>query len=1137
MRKRTRRLLSLLLSLLMVLSLAPTAFLSEGAGGIRPEDFSLHDNLGQLQGSGNTYSIVLEPKTDASSAAGTRISVLLAQNDDPDIRRTPVVWASKDSSVATWSQTSSENGEGREVSIVGQNPGTTEITASIGGVTCTIAVEVSGIRLSDELANPEKGLVLTENQSRTLREGEDYFLFGHAKNTTEKMTAQEATGKSFIYIQPPSSKSSVIIEGRQAGTGTVRLGLTGAGHSYSQEFRVEVTSTIEEIEWTEGCSPSAPLKFSALENLINQKCQLATGYPLKSVIGLSVPTDAGTLYLNYKSPEDVGAGVGSSVTYYARSAARGPYISDITFVPKSSFKGEEAVITFTGEADTGSSDQSRTFRCRIRVKLTDTKSELVVTTKREVPVKLDSTLFSKICQEQAGSPLDYVIFTQPPASQGGLYRDYKDEWNYAAKVSADDRCSRKDIDNITFVPAKGFVGEVRVSYAGYSVAGTRFNGELVVQVKQGLDDGISYNDNGGGKITFRRADFDAYCENATGLAISEISFTTPPASQGTLYLSWNGYTGTQVTDGTSYYPAQVDWITFIAADGFEGVVRVPFSGTSRSGETFTGTAELHIQSTGTGNGDINYACMPGQSVKLSVSDFANFCQTLTGKRLHYITFQTLPDFSQGALYHGRTSAGGMGTRVTMATKYFYSATPYIANLSFWATDQFHSVEIPFTGASVSGETFTGILAISTGAGAGSNAAGSVSYSVLGANLVRFSGKDFDDACRKATNNALAYLRFGLPGSGQGILYYDYRSETNPRALDTDTTLFLSGEVSVDKVSFMPAKGFAGTVSIPFTGWAIDGREFQGTVQISVGASDAMGGMVRYMSKGGPVHFNGDDFRMASGGSPATLRLTRIPSDSEGAVYYQYSNPTKYSWEGNTTTTYSLSSDPTISNLTFVPKAGFYGTVDIPYTAADAGGTQSAGVIRISVEEPNSSSVFTDLDSYSAQTKSAVEYLYAMGVVVGVGDGKYAPDASIRRRDFCVMLSRAFEFDVGSTAKGFSDVPAESYYAPAVNQMYALGVVNGIGKNMFSPNAAITRQDASLMVQRALSLAGISVPNGGSESLAAYGDRGRVAGYAQGAVGGLVQLGIFPTGSDGNLSPRSNLTRADMALLLHRAMTQ
>ena len=446
------------------------------------------------------------------------------------------------------------------------------------------------------------------------------------------------------------------------------------------------------------------------------------------------------------------------------------------------------------------------------------------------------------------------------------------------------------------------------------------------------------------------------------------------------------------------------------------------------------------------------------------------------------------------------------------------------------------MDIPFTGASVNGQSFTGVLTITSGAGAGSGQPGAVTYTAVGQTPVPFSGSDFDAACRQATNAALSYLQFALPSSGQGILYYDYRAGTAPTSLNPGATLYRSGETSVDRVSFVAAKGFSGTATVPFTGWAIDGRQFQGTVQITVRADAALGGLVRYESWGEPVHLNAYDIQTASGGTPVSLRLTGLPEAGSGKLYYQYNGPTQYSWQGNTSTIYSLYGDPTVSSLTFVPKAGFYGEVSIPYTASNGDGTQYNGTIRITVSEPAASANFDDLGGYSTQMKSAVDYLYNLNVVKGTGDRRYEPGKSIRRGDFCVMLSRAFQFNVGSSVQGFSDVAPESYYAQAVNDMYALGIVAGVGGGKFEPSSTLTRQDAALMVQRALNQAGISVPDGNAAALASYSDRSRVADYAKGAVSGLVQQGLLPT-SGGRISPRNDLNRGDMAILLHRAMTK
>ena len=87
-----------------------------------------------------------------------------------------------------------------------------------------------------------------------------------------------------------------------------------------------------------------------------------------------------------------------------------------------------------------------------------------------------------------------------------------------------------------------------------------------------------------------------------------------------------------------------------------------------------------------GAGDVSYSCAPGGYVKLVTTDFNSLSMDLTGQRLHYVVFNALPDLNQGTLYHNRTSAGAIGARVTTATKYFNSATPYLTNLSFWVRE-------------------------------------------------------------------------------------------------------------------------------------------------------------------------------------------------------------------------------------------------------------------------------------------------------------------------------------------------------------------------------------------------------------------------------------------------------------------
>ena len=226
------------------------------------------------------------------------------------------------------------------------------------------------------------------------------------------------------------------------------------------------------------------------------------------------------------------------------------------------------------------------------------------------------------------------------------------------KVSSTQKYDQSEINDLTFVPAPGFSGTVRIGYAGYSVSGGKYTGELVITVTQGLDAGIELYDDGRGYITFSTGSFESFCSAATGARMGYVSFTPPSTTQGNLYSYWRGgdNRGTLVTAEDRYYPTgaprvvhavvplplvvlvqlplahrgqgedhiaeggaqlaladladlvtaedryyptgapRVEQVTFVAAEGFHGTVRVPFRGVDINGKEFSGTAELNFRS-------------------------------------------------------------------------------------------------------------------------------------------------------------------------------------------------------------------------------------------------------------------------------------------------------------------------------------------------------------------------------------------------------------------------------------------------------------------------------------------------------------------------------------------------------------
>lgn len=86
----------------------------------------------------------------------------------------------------------------------------------------------------------------------------------------------------------------------------------------------------------------------------------------------------------------------------------------------------------------------------------------------------------------------------------------------------------------------------------------------------------------------------------------------------------------------------------------------------------------------------------------------------------------------------------------------------------------------------------------------------------------------------------------------------------------------------------------------------------------------------------------------------------------------------------------------------------------------------------------------------------IDSLAASRIVFGDG-GKFRPDATMTRAEVCALLAQAL--DLYSTANGcFTDVAKGSWYAPSVNAMAAIGLVSGVGGGKFDPNATMTQEE-------------------------------------------------------------------------------
>ena len=96
------------------------------------------------------------------------------------------------------------------------------------------------------------------------------------------------------------------------------------------------------------------------------------------------------------------------------------------------------------------------------------------------------------------------------------------------------------------------------------------------------------------------------------------------------------------------------------------------------------------------------------------------------------------------------------------------------------------------------------------------------------------------------------------------------------------------------------------------------------------------------------------------------------------------------------------------------------------------------------------------DASGSAYEKEINTLAAYRIVFG-DKGKFRPGDTMTRAEICALLAQAL--DVYLSADGyFTDVPKGSWYASSVNAMASLGLISGVGGGRFAPNATMTQEE-------------------------------------------------------------------------------
>ena len=169
--------------------------------------------------------------------------------------------------------------------------------------------------------------------------------------------------------------------------------------------------------------------------------------------------------------------------------------------------------------------------------------------------------------------------------------------------------------------------------------------------------------------------------------------------------------------------------------------------------------------------------------------------------------------------------------------------------------------------------------------------------------------------------------------------------------------------------------------------------------------------------------------------------------------------------------------------------------------------------------------FADMDGHWAS--AAVNKWAGLGVVKGDNRG-FRPNAPITRAEMAVILDNLMDYQVAAK-NTFKDVDGSAWYADAILKANSARVLDGDGAGHAKPTANITREQAAVMLARALGV----VESGGAET--AFADAGTISSWAKSLVFGMEEDKYIGGMGNGNFSPGSDITRAQVVTIIDNAI--
>ncbi|GAB6110210.1 S-layer homology domain-containing protein [Fusibacter bizertensis] len=165
-------------------------------------------------------------------------------------------------------------------------------------------------------------------------------------------------------------------------------------------------------------------------------------------------------------------------------------------------------------------------------------------------------------------------------------------------------------------------------------------------------------------------------------------------------------------------------------------------------------------------------------------------------------------------------------------------------------------------------------------------------------------------------------------------------------------------------------------------------------------------------------------------------------------------------------------------------------------------------------------------------KPSIDFVTEREILNGTSQSLFSPKVNMTRAMFVTAIGKIYESSYGmiSGSSRFTDVDSTAYYAKYVAWANENRIIMGKGNNTFSPDEEVTREQMAVIMLNFARFLDLAVQANATLNFSDYGD---ISSWAiEGAQ--YCQENNLMTGRDGgNFKPQSNATRAEVAVVLNR----